>query len=206
MSLAFILTTIIGTLSHEWGHYIVAKKLGYNASIHYAYTSWERPDELSETNYIKGVQINRYYRNSFWIGMGGPLQTMLTGTIGLLLLSFSRRRMRTLQELRPGQWILVFLSLFWLRQAANFVLWSGDYLLKGDFSRSADEIKMAYYLELPFWSLIAITGIIGLFILGIVIFRFIPKHQRFTFVLAGITGGVAGYFLWLELLGPKLMP
>ena len=42
--LSFIAATVIGTVSHEFGHYIVAKYFGYDAQIHYASTHWQSPD------------------------------------------------------------------------------------------------------------------------------------------------------------------
>ena len=39
--IAFIAATIIGTITHELGHYLVAKSFGYPASINYASTHWE---------------------------------------------------------------------------------------------------------------------------------------------------------------------
>src|SRR6185503_3833515 len=41
---AFVFATIIGTLSHEFGHYIVARVLGQRASIHYAYANNHGPE------------------------------------------------------------------------------------------------------------------------------------------------------------------
>ncbi|MBP6236340.1 MAG: hypothetical protein KA270_13730 [Saprospiraceae bacterium] len=32
----FILATIVGTISHEYGHIAVAKYLGYNTSLHFS--------------------------------------------------------------------------------------------------------------------------------------------------------------------------
>jgi len=61
-------------------------------------------------------------------------------------------------------------------------------------------------LDLPFWLLAAITGVIGFFVLYVVVFKFIPQQQRLTFVSSGIVGGVAGYVLWLYLPGPLLLP
>ena len=37
---SFILFTVIGTLSHEFGHFIVGRYLGSKTSIHYGSTSW----------------------------------------------------------------------------------------------------------------------------------------------------------------------
>ncbi|MFI5131972.1 MAG: M50 family metallopeptidase [Chitinophagales bacterium] len=193
LSLAFIIAAIIGTLSHEFGHYIVAKGLGYKASIHYAHTSLD--GGLSESS-----------NNRVLILSGGPLQTILMGMIGLLLLELRKRSFKTKARLTRGQWVLIFITLFWLRQTANLFVWLGDYLLTKQFSYSMDEIRIALELGLPFWSLAAITGLTGLVILCIVIFKFIPTPQRQTFILSGIIGGVTGYILWLYLLGPVLLP
>jgi fatty acid desaturase len=43
LTLGFILTTIVGTITHECGHYLAAKYYGYNASINYAATKWHDP-------------------------------------------------------------------------------------------------------------------------------------------------------------------
>ena len=54
LTLTFIVATVVGTLSHEFGHYIVAKSLGYDADIHYAFTTWDRDDSdaLTDSNNI----------------------------------------------------------------------------------------------------------------------------------------------------------
>ena len=62
------------------------------------------------------------------------------------------------------------------------------------------------YLELPKWSILLTTALIGAFVLWTVIFKFIPKKVRFTFICSGLFGGVSGYILWLELFGKILMP
>lgn len=100
---------------------------------------------------------------------------------------------------------MIFLTLFWLRQTANFSIWLIDYLSTGDLS-GPDEVYLAKKLELPYWLLMAITGVIGGVVLAIVVFKFIPLRQRFTFIVSGIFGGISGYLLWLELLGPVVMP
>jgi hypothetical protein len=222
---AFIVSTTIGTLSHEGGHYVVAKYFGYHPRIHYASsdpgdnevidsleaTYQKHQKEFEEDLPFPGKDRcqqleQKAYRNELWILIGGPLQTMLTGTIGLILLFAYRKSFLVRHTLSSWQWVIVFITLFWLRQSANFVLWLLDYLATGEFSARSDEIRIALELGIPFWSLTAITGTIGLAILSIVHFKFIPPKQRMTFIASGIAGAVAGYILWLHVLGPKLLP
>lgn len=192
--LSFILATIVGTLSHEWGHYIVAKALGYDAVIHYAFTSYT------------SAPVERLPTDSFWISLGGPLQTLLTGTIGLILMIVQRKSFRNATTLTIGQWFLVLITLFWLRPAANFVTWIGGYFINGRFSLRGDEIKIASFLLLPLWSVLVVTALMGLLILTIVVFKFIPAKQRLTFLCAGFAGGITGYILWLKCLGKVILP
>jgi hypothetical protein len=193
---SFIAATIIGTISHEFGHYIVAKYFGYEARINYAATFWHPPDPGDPI--VTGSPVA--------ITLGGPVQTMLTGTIGLCLLFFFRKSFFTVEKLSLKQWIMIFISLFWLRQTANFSSWLGGYLLKGEFSSRPDEIRIANYFDLPSGMVITVTAIIGALILAVITFRFIPVKQRLTFLAAGLSGGIAGYVFWLVLFGKYIMP
>jgi hypothetical protein len=222
---AFVIATVIGTLSHEAGHCIVAKCLGYHPRLHYGYMiagDNELNDSINaiEQKYEKQLEegssfparekydrlIQKSLKEGLWITIGGPAQTMLTGTIGFILLLIWRRSFRKMQRLNFRQWIIIFIALFWLRQAANLATWLGGYLVTNHFSSRGDEIRIALGLGLPFWSLAAITGATSLLVLCIVVFKFIPRPQRLTFLLSGMVGGVTGYVLWLHLLGPILMP
>lgn len=42
--ISFIIFTIIGILSHEFGHFIVGRYLGSKTSIHYVSTSWGKSE------------------------------------------------------------------------------------------------------------------------------------------------------------------
>ncbi|HXD93697.1 MAG TPA: hypothetical protein VNX01_10815 [Bacteroidia bacterium] len=194
--LAFIVATIIGTISHELGHYFVAKLFGYKAEINYAYTYWtpDNPDEI--------VPLD----NVFFITLGGPMQSMLTGTMGLILLYIFRNLFDIMHRLTFGQWTIIFLSLFWLRPTANLFTWIVGYILTGQFSSNGDEVELAKYLQLPNWTILTLTAIIGIIVLTVIVFKFIPTKQRMTFLISGLTGGITGYFLWLMLLGKYIMP
>lgn len=192
---AFILATIIGTVAHELGHFLVARYLGYHAEINYAMTFFSPGDKVTDVSYC-----------DFLITLGGPLQTMITGTVGLLLIYFYRKSFLKATTLSFGQWGLVFISLFWLRQSANFVVSIAVYFIRGEFPKRADEIGIARFILLPDWSVTLFTALIGLTVLIFVVFKLIPIKQRLTFISSGLVGGVTGYILWLYVIGPVVMP
>jgi hypothetical protein len=214
LSLSFIGFTIIGTLSHEFGHFVIAKTLGYDARINYGYTFWEAtaethsdldlPNIIDQGSYRIRQIKEKEYRDSFRIALGGPVQTMLTGTIGLLLVIRKKNPRRA--SLAAKHWFLLFLSLFWLRQLFNFCTGLPAYFKNGNFPESNDEVKLATYLGWNEISISLTTAIIALAICTWLFFRFIPKAERFTFICSGLAGGSLGFFLWLRLLGPVILP
>ena len=187
----FIVFTCVGTLTHEMGHIAIAKMLGYKTHLGYGYMNYDSPHGSNR-------------KDSLLISIGGPLQTILTGTIGLILLFLWRKKFNLEQNLSWGQWALIFITLFWLRQSANMIMVIPD-LSTGRLLRG-DEFRIAYHLNWPSHSISVITGLIGLLVLATVIIRFIPQKHRVTFMLAGLAGGVTGFWLWLIKLGPVLMP
>jgi hypothetical protein len=191
LTLTFIVMTIIGTLSHECGHLIASKIMGFDARINY------------ESTYVVMTTQKMTTLQSFWMTLAGPLQTMLTGTIGFVFLFKS---VKSTERLLVGQWGLVFISLFWLRQSANLITWLIGYFSTGSFAVRGDEIKLSAYLNMSPWYIILLTAIIGFVILGIITFKIVPKSQRFTFILSGLVGGLAGYWLWFDFLGKLIMP
>ncbi|MFC7348771.1 hypothetical protein ACFQO9_18790 [Chryseobacterium zhengzhouense] len=195
LAIAFIFTTALGTVLHEYGHFIAAEFLGITTKVHYGFTSF-----VIDENYRNLSKWDR-----FLITVGGPLQTIFTGILGLILLHISKRNSET-QVLNFKSWIYVFMSLFWLRQSANFVMWMIGYLLTNRISTNSDEVKLAVYLKMPLWFFMALGGIVGFAVALLVIFKYIPINQRFTFVVSGFVGGILGYIIWLELLGQILMP
>ena len=225
LSLAFILSTIVGTVSHEFGHYTVAKSLGYSSTISYGYTNWDDNNtrtliDSTFSKYSNEIESNldfprkkefeliqeKQMEDNFWIILGGPIQTMLTGTIGFLLLLYQRKKVYETNSIKLYDWFLIFLSLFWLRQFANLVTWTIGYFINGNFSLKGDEIGLAISLGLPKETLVILTALIGFAILTFVIFKIIPIDKRITFISAGLFGGIFGYFFWLVWVGPILMP
>ncbi|MEI6593966.1 MAG: hypothetical protein WCO28_00275 [Bacteroidota bacterium] len=228
LTLGFIAFTVIGTLSHEFGHYAVAKYFGWNPRIGYAYTTFEI-DSNNEMFYsIKKIQIKRFdeisnhksypekeeYENLMGrfrnedkiITFGGPIETLLSSIIGLTLLIIFRKKISIKESLSFTNWLDVFIALFILRQSANMVVALGSSILISNPHHRGDEFKIAYTFGLNPWSIVIASGIVGLLALAWIIFRIIPISERFTFILSGIFGGVSGYILWLILLGPIILP
>ncbi len=225
LSLSFILFTVIGTLTHECGHYFAGKLVGISSTVHYSYTSMEEYSTYSEEEKIYNkyklqieakenfplkdkyeILLKESDKKDFYFTIGGPLQTMLTGTIALLLMIFYRKSFFTANALSVRQWLLVFLSLFWLRELANCIVMMAMLLFTNKRSFNSDEVKMAEYFGWPFESVTIITAIIALIVGLIVTFKFVPTAQRKTFIAAGFAGGIAGYILWLYILGPIILP
>ena len=217
----FIFTTIIGTVTHELGHIAIAKRMGYTPSLHYGFMNYtsEKHDKLE--NYydlhkkqiqtpgtIESKQFKKMYDNveneSFLVTLGGPTQTMVTGTLGFLMIWFNRKSIKA--QLTFLQWAFVFLAFFWSRQIFNFIFSYVAYIVNGKFSSGGDEPRISRYLEIPQWSFGLITATIAAILLGYVTFVLIPKQQRFTFIAAGIAGSGIGFILWMEVLGPVILP
>ncbi len=224
-SLAFILFTAIGTLSHEYGHIAVANFLGYKTTLHYGsmnYDSDELNNELfrlytdnktaieNGEDFEERTEYRRVSRKTgydyFFITLGGPLQTMLTGTIGLAIL-YWRRRKTAINGFQLVDWLAVFLSLFWLREVFNVVMSVGGELLSPDgHFFGGDERNLSKHLHLWEGAIPISLAIIGLTVSTIVIFKFIPPRYRRTFILSGLIGGSAGFVLWMYGVGPILLP
>ena len=183
--------TVIGTLSHESGHYIAARLMGYHARINYGMT-WLTDDSLTMNT-----------AQEYWFIAGGPLQTMLTGSIGFLLLY---RSVRPVKQLNIKQWALVFCSLFWLRQLANATVLAFRIIFNANLSTRADEVKLSRLLHWPYWSIVFITAIPAIAVLFYVILKYLPARVRACFILAGLAGGTLGYLTWLVWWGKLLLP
>jgi FtsH-binding integral membrane protein len=216
--------TVVGTLTHELGHYSVSKYLGYEASINYqSSTHWDNDlDEYFKEVYKKYPNeiknnldfpekekyrrtFEKYQSDNFWILLGGPLQTTLTGSLGLIFLLVYRHKFIKLDQITPIGWTLIFISLFWLRQVANLFMAILTFISKGKPSYRGDEIRLALHLDINIWTIQVVTGLIGLTVLFIIL-RLLPKTIILTFLVSGMIGGTLGYYLWLIKFGQYIMP
>jgi hypothetical protein len=225
ISLGFIGFTVIGTLSHELGHCMAAKYLGMtNIELHYGSMNYDDPNsdyerelyalyeqEIKEyKDFPKKAEYDKLIggikHNSFIITASGPLQSMLTGTIGLIVLIFYGKKFKDNNSIKFIGWLFIFLSLFWLRQSANFIVGFTKFIFNGHKWGHSDEIKLARYLHLPPYSMSLFTAIIGIVILAWLSIVYIPKKDLKPFILGGLIGGILGYLLWLNWLGEYILP
>ncbi|MBO0947198.1 hypothetical protein [Fibrella forsythiae] len=229
--IGFMLATVIGTLLHEAGHWSVISALGGEASIRYGYTRIEKqPGYWRETNDTLAVLKRKYghqpviahdspekqYQEllnkrrkliAFLISLGGPAQTMLTGSFGLLLLMKNRRWWIGKTKLTLSVWLAIFTALFWLRQPGNLAMSLLGTIRRGHLSEGADdESKLSLALHLWQPTILIVTGLTGLSVLAYIIVVIVPANQRVTFLLAGLVGGIAGFWFWLVWAGPVWMP
>lgn len=187
-SLAFFLTAIVGTVSHECGHYAMAKFLGHNAEMSYNYTSLT--DDAETVNERDGLLIT----------LAGPLQTMFFGTVGVVLLVLSGRGRQKQEGQGIGYWLMVFLSLFWCRQIVNLLVLLVGLVRNGQINTASDEVELAKAFGLPPLSLGLSTATFGVLIAALVFFNYVPARLRLSFFLAGLLGGGLGYLIWVQLI------
>lgn len=221
-TISFILVTIIGTLTHELGHLIPAKFLGYETTLHYGSMSWDDgytdlsnalfrkygskdnvPNEvLDQLDALKEKSRN----DTLWITLGGPIQTMSTGLLGFFML-YSRRNKISKTTLSLFDWTAVFLSLFCSRQLFNlFMGIAGGLFFSKPYFFGGDEAKISSILGLPVGSVGILTAIIAFVICVYVVLNVVPKTIRYQFILSGILGSAIGFVLWFFVLGPMLLP
>lgn len=215
LTISFIAFTAIGTLCHEYGHVIMAKILGYETTLHYGSMEF---DDSKLINTIKTLEsINKesnkvqnlkqiHWLHNILIAAAGPLQTILTGSIGFfLLLSYNRNK--TPKPPTFFEWVLVFSTLFWLRQVFNWINSILTEIITPDGSYfTGDEKKIAELLGIWPGTIATILGLVGSAVCFWVVFKFMPKNRRLVFILSGILGAPLGYILWMKILGPSVLP
>ncbi len=225
LAFTFICFTIIGTLTHEFGHYAAAKYVGLQPTLHFQSVDSELSENEIELDkilalYQKEIDAKKDFpakkrfdtiielerKNDFIHTAAGPIQTMLTGTVGFILLLVYRKNFFASQKLNMRQWLLVFLSLFWLREVFNTSMAICLLIISKENEFYGDEFVLSKHLALPSFTLPIATALIGIIICCVVVFKFIPSAQRKIFLSAGFVGGIIGFVLWMYIVGPILLP
>ena len=204
---------------------LVAESLGYNTRLHYGSMNYENSEFNRKMDSI-------YFKNQFQIDngipfeqqaefdeglkkmdsdglkitLGGPLQTIFTGIVGLVLLVFRKEKIRE-QGLNILDWLAVFLGLFWLREVFNLIHSLGFTILydEGNYF-GGDEMYISKYFDLGSGTIPIVLGIIGFVVTSYIIFNILPDKFRLPIIISGFIGGVTGFVLWFYWLGPILLP
>ncbi len=231
--IAFILFTIIGTLTHELGHAVVAKYLGYDSKVSYGsmtynYKGYEHDKDVKEIkilldghNYedyeewpedlkLKVEAQSALLREKYPQNKSNDLWVAIGGpaqTISTsffgLLILFLRRKKREI-SFKLIDWLCVFLSLFILREVYNFVSGLYSYILYSKSCFNGDEYRISNLLGYNEWLIPAVILIPSIIISLFVIFKIIPIKYRFTFIISGMIGGLSGFAIWFGFLGGAL--
>ncbi len=231
--IAFILFTIIGTLSHELGHAAVAEYLGYDSKVSYGsmtynYTGYDQDKEVKEIKILlEGYNYEDYEEWPEDLKLKVEEQSALLReryphdeshsilvTIGGpaqtvltslfgLLILFLRQKKREI-SFKIIDWLGVFLSLFILREVYNFVSGLYSSIMYSKSGFNGDEFRISTFLGYNEWLIPTVILIPSLIISLFVIFKIIPIKYRFTFILSGMIGGISGFAIWFGFLGEAL--
>ncbi len=203
--------SIVGTVLHELGHAAMAKYLNVDFTIHH--NSVKLSDELSKdyrllmdsirfyhsNDSVKKINqdnrntISKYHYQSFLITLGGPMQTILTSILGIVVLVF--RRFKT-YHFSIIDWLCVFLALFISREAFLLVYDMFILVIKHHLPHHGDEIKLARLMGIHPLSISAVLGVIGFYTCILVIHKFVPKSYLYEFIIGGCIGGLTGFYFF----------
>lgn len=173
------------------------------------YESW--PDDVKKkSEEYQNILEKRYWKEKndkgIYVTLGGPLQTILTGVIGLIILFIRRKNIQN-ENLELIDWLAVFLGLFWLREIFNLVNSLGSEIISQNGKWfGGDEYYISQYLSLWSGTIPIILGVMGLIVSIYIVFKVVPKDFRLTFIISGLIGGVSGFIIWMNLIGPILLP
>lgn len=186
----------IWTVWHEFGHFLSAKILGWDAHLEFAGTLVFPKDNIwalldpeiacSSTHLI--------------ITATGPIFTWLIIIIAFFLFLKTRKEyfLIGLQFAGIHLFNFVFVIFSFLEPIFNQILFT---LPKG----KSDYTKITTCLNLPRYLLHLLTFIMATIILILAV-RIIPKERRITIMIAAVIGSAIGAVLWVFILGPNILP
>ncbi len=221
--IAFILLTPIGTIIHELGHLFAAKSLGYDTVLHHTSLSWNNgllknskkqyekfklqiendlPFESHEQYKLNLKTLNKHH---LLILLGGVAQTITFGLVAFILLLY-RIIIIKKNSFTSFDWMLSFISLFWIKEPANLILSIIKGIkLKNNIYFYGDYAKIAKLLELHEGALLVPLTIIAIFI-SLIILKIIPNKRKKEFIIGALIGCPIGLILWMFIIGPIILP
>lgn len=212
----FLALIPIGTIFQQLGNLSIAKFLGYETHLSYSSLYWENDFQkdviyrsiknhyeikrnlpfVGKNKYEKDIAIIN--KHDMYIISGGVLQPILLSTLAFLILTY-RKKLSKITFFSFTDWFLVFVTMLLPRQIFNFIC---NLFLTMSYP---DELKIAQLLDLHKEMLLLSVGTISLLICLAVI-KFIPKTYKKEFVLGAVIGFSVGYFLWMIIFGPIILP
>lgn len=205
-SLLVMVTAILGIIIHELGHYISGKLMGFTPTLHYGNVTFENDNFFQHIDYHKmnDKLYNEIQAVKIIWSVWGPLTNIIIGLIGFIIIIIYNKR-KTMREINLINLISLLISLLLLRQIINYLIIFTFQLVyqKHPFS---DELIVDNLFKLPTDTTLLITAIISVLIFSIILFYFVPKIQRLTFLCSVGVGGFVGSVLWLFILGPIILP
>ncbi|WP_299888834.1 hypothetical protein [uncultured Lacinutrix sp.] len=232
---AFIFFTIIGTITHEFGHISVANFFGYETTLHYGSMEYIPKGYNQDEDVILFDAFNDKYKNikyedldesikkeadllldrinnKFNVSAKHSFLITLGGPVQTVLTSvfglliLYYRKSKKRPNFNIWDWLGVFMSLFILREVFNTLSSLFKRFFYNTIDFYGDEFRISRYLDLNQWIIPIITCLIGLAISSHIIFKVIPKQYRFSFIIGGLIGGISGFAIWFGFLGKLILP
>lgn len=190
-SLLFFISIVVGTITHEFGHILVAKFLGYSVKLDYHSMEWYARNSSG---------FSKPQNHNILVTMGGVLMTILISFISFYLLL--KEKLTNLKF-----WLLFFCSLFISRQIVNlFMSILGKLLFMKPSYFGGDELALSQMFNLYDGSVSIFLAIIAILVCYYLVFKILPKKYLISFFVGGLFGGALGYYLWFFMIGPFLLP
>lgn len=199
--LYFFIAAIAGTLLHECGHALAAMYFGFHPQVHYAYCDFSTPEEWQMV--LDGKKAYDMYPHSIWITLGGPIQTILTGTVGLLGVWVQSRR-TVVDSWNSKHLFWIALTYFYSRGVFNSVFLIMR-IYNGNLKSRSDETKLFRYWEIDLLTGNWVMLIVSCAILAYATFVLVKKH-RLQLIIFGALGSAAGGWFWLYFAGKWILP
>lgn len=188
----FLPAATLGTLGHELGHWGMAKLQGCRPVLHFASVSPGCPGRL-------GPEVE------FWGVAAGPLSTLVCGSLGVLGLAWWRRRAVHL-DFTGIAWTV--LALFWSRPLFNTLVQLGSVALgmvPSERLQRSDEGRLSMMME---WPTMTLSWVCSLWAVGVIAWTAsqVPARVRGSWAAGAVSGALAGFALWMGVLGPAWLP